>query len=249
MEALARTFPPRQERTYLRLKIHSTPGQPSRANAPCSAQMGSANPTCSSATANSYSLQLNTQPFATSTCSASPNKTQCAGWQQFVYSPSAGGSIQYWLLEYGPAGTACPVARSAHCEPFSESDGWCPVSFSPGSDVYCVVNAAASAPAPAEPITSLPGLSVTGAVAGVNGANDSIAVTTDNTVNQAPGNNYFPDPGSQWQEAEFNVFGDGNADQAVFNTGAMVVVRTALDSGTTSPPPVTSNPIPGSLTT
>ncbi|MGB6177107.1 MAG: hypothetical protein WBF43_12405 [Methylocella sp.] len=73
-------------------------------------------------------------------------------------------------------------------------------------------------------------------MAGVNGAaNDSIAVTVGGSQPYtASGNNYFADLGSQWQEAEFNVFGDGGGDQAVFNSGSTVNVHTAVESGTTS---------------
>jgi hypothetical protein len=169
-------------------------------------------------------------------CQNSPNKNAppphtCQGWEQFVYDPSAGGTIQYWLLTYGPANTSCPTPTGANCQPNSSStDGWCPFSFATGptaGDVYCVVNAVGGTPAKGEPITSLSELKLNGAVAGVRGSNDSIAVTNvGGTVNTASGGNYFPDLGSLWQEAEFNVFGEANGDQAVFNTGATVVVRT-----------------------
>jgi hypothetical protein len=162
--------------------------------------------------------------------------TACRGWEQFVYSSTGNGFIQYWLIKYGSAGTSCPAPRGASCQPGqSESDGWCP--FTVGGDVYCVVNAVQGAPAPSEPITSLSALKVTAAVAGVNGAaNDSIVVWEGNTAYTASGNNYFPDLSSLWQEAEFNVFGDGGGDEAVFNTGSTIVVRTGVDSGTTSAP-------------
>jgi len=71
----------------------------------------------------------------------------------------------------------------------------------------------------------------------VSGAeNDSIQVWVNNSPYKASGNDYFPDLRNQWQESEFNVFGDGGGDQAVFNSGATVVVRTGVDSGTTSGP-------------
>jgi hypothetical protein len=74
---------------------------------------------------------------------------------------------------------------------------------------------------------------VTGAVAGYNGAaNDSIIVSVGLTSYFASGNNYFPDLGKNWQEAEFNVFGDNGGDQAVFNSGANIVVRITLNSTT-----------------
>src|SRR5208282_5871329 len=115
----------------------------------------------------------------------------------------------------------CPAPRGASCQPgFSESDGWCPFSFSSTGPVYCVVNAVNSAPALSEPITSLSQLKLTGDAAGVVGPDDAIAVTEGATTYTASGNNYFPDLGTEWQEVEFNVFGDGGGDQAVFNSGS-----------------------------
>lgn len=211
----------------------------------CPNQICPLNPSCTGQPANQYSLQLNSKPFSTVACQNSPHKNAppphtCQGWQQFVYSPAGGGTIQYWLLSYGPAGTSCPAPQGASCLPgYSSTDGWCPFSFTTGptaGDVYCVVNAVNATPALGEPITELGQLKVTGAAAGVSGPDDAITVTSGPTMNTASGNNYFPDLGSQWQEAEFNVFGDGNGDQAVFNSGATVVVRTGVTSGTMNGP-------------
>jgi hypothetical protein len=52
--------------------------------------------------ANSYSLQLNTNQFSTSSC----NSTACLGFQQFIYSTSGGLFMQLWLLGFGPN---CPA--------------------------------------------------------------------------------------------------------------------------------------------
>jgi hypothetical protein len=41
---------------------------------------------------------------------------------------------------------------------------------------------------------------------------------------------------SQWQDAEFNVLGDCCGDQATFNAGSTINVRTEVDSGTTAAP-------------
>jgi virginiamycin B lyase len=131
------------------------------------------------------------------------------------------------LESYGPAGTNCPT-------------GWNRFSFSAGGEVYCWINAVSAAPAPAETISSLDQTKVTGTVAGVTGPDDSIAVTLDTTVYSAPGDDHFPDLDKHWNIAEFNVFGDGGGDQAVFNNGSTVVVRTSVDSGTLSAP--TSDP-------
>lgn len=190
---------------------------------------------------NVYSLQLNTAPFSTSTCSGSPN-SGCHGWQQFVYESSGGGFIQYWLLGYGPTGTSCPTPRHTNCAPgLSYSDGWCPVQIdlipNDPNPIQCVVNAVNESAAPAEPMTSLGQLRLTGTAAGVGGAtDDAITVAVGSTPYGASGSNYFPDLGSQWQEAEFNVFGDGNSSQATFNSGSTLEVRTEVTSGSTSGP-------------
>jgi hypothetical protein len=199
------------------------------------------NPTCSisGAVANDYSLQLNTAPFTTHTCSGSPASTSpaCQGWEQYVFPEGGGGQIQYWLLNYGPAGTQCPSPRGASCVPGGVStDGWCPFQFSSTGNVYCVVNAAKATGAPAVLPTSanFATLQLT-ADASSGSTSDSMTVSVGGTPHTATGGNYFPDlgTGTNWQAAEFNVFGDGNASQAVFNNGSTIVVQTA----------VTSNPV------
>jgi hypothetical protein len=181
-----------------------------------------------------YTLQLNTAPFTTSTCSGSPDPGSCSGWEQFVYESSGGGFIQYWLLQYGPAGTLCPTPRHSGCAANSSyNDGWCPFQFTSTGPVYCVVNGVHESSAPAKAMTSLADLKVAGAAAGGGSATDAITVTVAGSPPfGAAGSNYFPDLGSQWQEAEFNVFGDGGGSQATFNSGANLQVRTEVISGT-----------------
>jgi hypothetical protein len=187
-----------------------------------------------------YSLQLNTDFFQTSTCSGSPNTSGCRGWEQFVYHSSSGaGVMQYWLINYGPTGTMCPTPRSTQCDGTHVfTDGWCPITLGTSANpIYCVVNAAAAVPASPEPATSLGQLRVNGAAAGLNGAaTDAMTVTVGSTVTAKNGNNYFPDLGSKWGEAEFNVFGDCCNEQAVFNSGASAVPRVEVDSGSDAGP-------------
>jgi hypothetical protein len=74
---------------------------------------------------------------------------------------------------------------------------------------------------------------VSGAAAGVSGAaNDAITVTLGGTASSTGGNNYFPDLGTQWTKAEFNIFGAGGGSQAMFNSGDSAVVRIEDLSGT-----------------
>ena len=185
-----------------------------------------------------YTLQLNSAPFTTSTCSGSPDPASCSGWEQFVYESSGGGFIQYWLLQYGPAGTLCPTPRHSGCAANSSySDGWCPFQFDSSGPVYCVVNGVHESSAPAEPMTSLGDLKLAGGAAGGGSSTDAITVTVAGSPPfGAAGSNYFPDLGSQWQEVEFNVFGDGGGSQATFNSGASAQVRTEVLSGTNAGP-------------
>ena len=224
----------------------------SECSVPCPNQVCPTNPSCAAGSANNYSLQLNTEFFQTTTCKNSPNSNPpgtpnnsgCQGWEQFVYEGSSGGTfIQYWMTNYGPQGTSCPAPISASCQNGAQNgpqtDGWCPFSFTPTSAINCVINAVDSVQAPSVPATSLPELILTGDVT------DSITVTAGGQIFLASGNNYFPDLGSEWQQAEFNVFGDSGGDQAVFGAGTTVVVRTQVDSGTTIAPSCVSQSFTG----
>jgi hypothetical protein len=192
--------------------------------------------TDSNGAADSYSLQINTDTFTTTTCSGSVNGSSCNGWEQFVYESGGSGFIQYWLINWGAANATCPAPRSAHCDGSHVfTDGWCP--FQIGAETDCAVNAASSVAAPATKAVNLAQVIVNGAAAGVNGnADDSVFVSVNGTVHSASGDNRFPDLGSQWNIAEFNVFGNGGGDAANFNANTTLVVRTSTASGTTAGP-------------
>lgn len=199
------------------------------------------NPSCSGEPANDYSLQLNSKPFTTTACSGS-NTGECQGWEQFVYDSTSGtGSIQYWLENYATAGNQCPTPRSASCTAgFASSDGWCPFQFTPTGNVYCVVNGANATAVPSGttlpfPASLLDQLKVEG-IAGSTSADDQITVTTNGTPETVNGGNFFTDLAKTWQEVEFNVLGDGDSSQAVFNSGATIQVRTSVDSKTSEIP-------------
>jgi hypothetical protein len=180
---------------------------------------------------NLYSLQLNTEFFATATCKrlGSPDPQNCSGWEQFTYQSNygAGISIEYWLIDFGPKGTKCPA-------------GW--YRYIPSdhpNEVYCQVYSSET-PAPAEKITSLQELVLTGAVAGsIIGPDDGAALSVHHGTGKlyiVNGDNRFPDLHEGWHHAEFNVFGDCCGDEAIFNSGSAIVVRTLVSSGTTTAP-------------
>lgn len=185
-----------------------------------------------------YSLQLNTDFFQTSVCSTSPNPG-CRGWEQFIYDSNGASGMQYWLIHYGPPGTMCPAPQGASCDGTHVfTDGWCPFTVGVSANrLYCALNAAQGTGAPANAATSLGQMKLYGAAAGVNGAaTDSMIVWEGATPYTADGDNRFPDLGTNWKEAEFNVFGDCCNHQAVFNNNVNIVVRTEVISGTNTGP-------------
>jgi hypothetical protein len=158
-----------------------------------------------------FSLQLNTNLFSTSSCSGISG---CQGWEQFIYSNSTGPSvfIQYWLLAYG---ATCPT-------------GW--ISYE-GS---CYRNSTIATSVPAQLATALGDLTLTGNAD--SGGTDEVVLAVGDTLYSASGNNSVANLGTGWNSAEFNVFGDGNSTEAVFNSGSTILVRTSVDNGTTNAP-------------
>ena len=164
-----------------------------------------------------FSLQLNTQTFTTSACG---QNSSCTGWQQFIFSnggcgnpPKACAYIQSWLFNFG---TPCPAQWT------SAFGG-------------CLVNSTAVTLVPVT-LDQLASMKLTGQAAGAGASDDTVTLTVGDTSYSAPGDNLIPDLGQHWQTAEFNIFGNGDASEAVFNSGSTLVVRTVVDSGTTSPP-------------
>ncbi|GAB1642123.1 hypothetical protein KRMM14A1259_25460 [Krasilnikovia sp. MM14-A1259] len=165
--------------------------------------------------ANAYTLQLNTNFFASTACAGSPNPG-CQGWQQFVYAndgSSGAAFIQYWLLQYN---APCPAGV-----------GWHTFSFAGDTDVYCWKNNTGGAVGvPNQPITNLGALSLSGQV---SASSDSVTLFDGSTAYTRVGDNAV-NAAAGWNTAEFNVFGNGGNSSgggtATFNTGAALTVRT-----------------------
>jgi hypothetical protein len=177
--------------------------------------------------ANVYSLQLNTQFFSTESCASlgSPDPQNCFGWEQFAYDTGrpVGVFIEYWLVDFGPGGTKCP-------------SGWHKLFAKSQNEVDCWINSALI-PTPVVPITSLEKLRLLGAAAYSSRSQDFAELIVDySSIYYVAGQNWFPDLDTQWQTAEFNILGDGGGDQAIFNAGSTIDVRTEVDSGATTAP-------------
>jgi hypothetical protein len=170
---------------------------------------------------NAFSLQLNTNYFTNSLtkslCMGAANPSMCQGWEQFAFQNNVSDcgscvSIEFWLYPYG--GGTCP-------------SGWTP-------DVGdCFISTSLT---PVTPVTiaDLASMTLTGTISGgmdvamLDGNSGLTATAVDSTLNLD----------QSWNTAEFNVFGDGNGDEAYFSTSpeTTIVVKTSVDDGTTNPP-------------
>jgi hypothetical protein len=175
---------------------------------------------------NNYMLQLNSNTFPpgstsqlTSLCAGGTTPNMCTGWQQFFYITSQSDStldyanqsvafMQYWLLNYGPTATKkCP-------------SGWSPSSSN------CFINSAS--------VTVPSGPTPVGFIADV--ALQGNASSGSDIVEFFPGNGTILSVSAssvlglsqQWNQAEFNVFGDLNGSEACFNSGASLTGLLAM---------------------
>jgi hypothetical protein len=174
---------------------------------------------------NAYSIQLNTNFFASAACAGSPN-ANCRGWEQFVFANDGTSGfvfIQYWLIQYN---APCPAVTPP-------TPAWIQFSFPSSTDIYCFKNSANSSGVPNQPITNLANLSLSGTVSSTGdrytfatGGGTLFSATGDNAVNAAAG----------WNVAEFAIVGNAGSGQANFNAGATIVPRVRVIYGGTAAP-------------
>jgi len=181
---------------------------------------------------STFSLQLNTNTFATdpnaqpaTLCKDSQgnNLAGCSGWEQFIYSNSSncksGGScvfIQYWLLNHP---SPCPTT------PTVANNSWTFAPATAGASSGCYINGQAT------PVPNQTALNFGELILTASGGHGGQAVTVETSAGTLYG---AIDPsdllgiGSNWNTAEFNLFGDCCTKVATFNLGATVVVTTRL---------------------
>jgi hypothetical protein len=170
------------------------------------------------AVANAYSIQINTNFFASVDCAGSPNPG-CRGWEQWVHfndGTSGFALIQYWLIQYNKT---CP-------------QGWNQFSFPGSTDIYCYRNSNNQSGVPNQPISNLANLSFTGTV---SAAGDSYSFSTGNTIYAGTGDNSVH-AAAGWNTAEFCIVGPGGGSQANFNSGSKIFTRTKIVYGGKDPP-------------
>lgn len=191
---------------------------------------------------NSFSLQLNPNSFSPTIvgppvggkrglplCSVAVGCI--AGAEQFIYSNlgcDSGTScvfIQYWLLGHG---NPCPTS------PTIANNTW---TFAPamGNGVQgCFINGNARTVSPNPTITELARMRLTGVATPTaqSAIMEIVPGKLDSTID--PGD--FLGIGAQWTIAEFNVVANCCAEQATFNPGSTIYVRTIVDNGTQNAP-------------
>lgn len=170
---------------------------------------------------NTYSLQVNTNHFMVSQCTASPNRG-CRGWQQFIFSTTGRGVfLEYWLLAFN---AACPA-------------GWSTFRYPDSPDIDCFKNTPIgplTGPIPAA--TNLGGVKLTASAAA--GGSDSVVLTGPAghaAATKTAADSVF-DLASAWTNAEFAVVGDCCNSRANFSPGAILQVRTTTHNGTRMAP-------------
>jgi hypothetical protein len=164
--------------------------------------------------ANDYSLQLNSNFMTTAVCKGIPS---CLSWEQFVYSSGyTSAFMQYWLISYDKK---CP-------------SGW--MAF----ETDCYKNSAAVT-VPEQAITELAKLKLSGKA--VAGGKDTLTFTTETEAYSTTGKDSVVDLATDWQESEFNIFGDGDGSAATFNKGSTIKVKIAVTDGSTSAPTCAAN--------
>jgi len=192
---------------------------------------------------NEYTLQINTNyAYGTSACSG---YSYCQAWQQyFVQTNSAGVpqgagnsqgnvkltnqtsvAIESWLLNYGVdnGSDICPA-------PYED---YGPDYEGPGDD--CVRNSPLTVMYNGQiPINLLASLQLSGSA--VANGKDIATATYGTEAYAATVNDSITGIASGWYQTEFNVFGNQNGAQAVFNKGASLTLNIALDYGSSEVP-------------
>jgi len=166
-------------------------------------------------TANSYSLQLNTNGFHSALCDGAAVPADCSAVAQFVLGPGE-GFFEYWLDNWNTS--PCPSGWNAY----------------PSSTEWCYV-ASPAVLIPAEPASAVLETVKVSATAKARGL-DRLIVTVGTEAYTTSDKDKVLDLATNWTESEFNIFGDCCGSEAVFNSGTSIKVRVGVTNGTTNAP-------------
>jgi hypothetical protein len=197
---------------------------------------------------NQYTIQLNTNMnYNSAACNGyqDGDDSGCYSWQQYILISdgwnNAGTAltgkaevfIQTWLENYG-----------------NDVDGGntniCPAGFidagadyvGPGDD--CMQNSPSTVVAKEIlPISTLASLKVSG-TATAKGM-DTATVTYDGEAYSSSVSDNDSDIASGWNQAEFNIVGNGGGSEAAFNSHSSLTVKLAVDDGSSTAPSCVAN--------
>ena len=167
---------------------------------------------------NEYTLQINTNSLQFTAACAGNSGGGCTVWQQFIYSSDYSGDgvgavyMQYWLLGWGSS--TCPSGYK-----HSGSNCW------KNSPTVAV---------PKLPITDLGSMSLAAKVTA--GGNDVVTFNYGDEAYVVTAKDSVLDIATVWDQAEFNVVGNGGGSQADFNPGSSLTVYLFVGDGTYSAP-------------
>jgi hypothetical protein len=170
----------------------------------------------SNGTANSFSVQMNTNRFSTPACNGVAG---CRGWQQFFFesSPVDGqgyAAIEYWIFGYYPG--LCPSSDFQYIAATASTAAGCvkvgPVTW-----------------APLQVIQNLTAISVDASALAGGLDQNSVSVGTARYLVSVPDSVLTLSSG--WTSSEFNVFGDYNGAQATFGSGTVITAKLSLGNG------------------
>ena len=173
---------------------------------------------------DAYSLQINTNLFNDSFC---PVGGGCRAWEQFVYVNTPGNLnayIQYWLINYTPT-----PPQTAPC-PTSA-----PWNYSPAQMATATTAATAAGcyrdgpkiPHSSLPVSGLADLTLEGMVDA--SGNDFLVLSNGEQMTITAPNGSILGLSSNWQQAEFNIFGENAGDSANFNAGGIASLKVVAD--------------------
>jgi hypothetical protein len=207
---------------------------------------------------NQYTFQLNTNMnYNAAACNGyqTGDNTGCYSWQQYILISNdfnAAGTaqtnttdvfIQTWLENYGNdpdqnggGGTSGNLPYVSYCPSGFIDAG--PDQVGPGDD--CMQNSPSTVISKKVlPITDLASLKLTGTAN--TGHTDTATVTYDGEAYSSSVSDKVSDIASGWNQAEFNVVGNGGGSRADFNSGSSLTVKLAVDDGSTTAPTCASN--------
>lgn len=171
---------------------------------------------------NEYTLQINTN--YTGTTAACKSHPGCVVWQQFIYATNqieegkAAAFMEYWLISWGSSK--------------------CPVGFNSDFAGDCWVNSRAVT-IPDLKIATLADVQLSGSV--VAGGSDTVTFTNGAHSYSVSVNDAKLDIATVWDQAEFNVVGDGGGSRADFNKGSSLTAGIAVLYGSTAAPTCKKN--------